>query len=123
MVLAVLGSIILALGAAYWLASRRRPARDRASAAAKTPRRFGAVEIRIRHGACEAARALEGQRFLSRDAPALPLPGCGAPQCSCTFAKLSDRRTEQRRLEHGGLTVSMFLTSSRRQKRDRRRAE
>jgi hypothetical protein len=81
------------------------------------------VEIRTRSGACEPARALEGQRFLAKDAPALPLPSCDVAKCSCTFAKLSDRRTEDRRFEHGGLSAAMFLKTNRRAKRERRRAQ
>jgi hypothetical protein len=76
----------------------------------------------MRRGACDGARALEGQRFLVKDAPSLPLKGCTAAQCSCSFGKLSDRRTEGRRLEHGGLSATLFLTNSRRKKRDRRAA-
>ena len=125
MILALIGALVVATGAAYWLVFRRRAAtQDLAPRQAKaTGGRFGAVEIRIRRGACEAARALEGQRLLSKEAPALPLPACTAAQCSCKFAKWSDRRAEARRLEHGGLSASIFLANNRRTKRERRRAE
>jgi hypothetical protein len=123
MLLALVGSLILAAAAAYWLTTRRSRPRNRPAPERKTGGRFGAVEIRLRNTACEAARALEGQRFLSKDAPALPLPACSAAKCSCSFAKLSDRRSDGRRSEHGGPTAALFLTRNRRNTRDRRRAE
>lgn len=120
--------VVLALlavaAAAYWLTAGRaaapRPARREAPAGG----RFGSVEIRTRGGACEAARALEGQRFLAKDAPALPLAACSAAQCSCGFAKLGDRRTGIRRLLQGGFSASLFAAANRRTKqRDRRAGE
>jgi hypothetical protein len=36
------------------------------------------------------------------------------------FAKLSDRRTDERRLDHGALNASLFLTANRREQSDRR---
>jgi hypothetical protein len=121
MTLVLIGALILAAGVA-WLVGRRAKARQDAPRTARIAGSFGSVEIRTRKGACEAARSLEGQRFLSKEAPALPLTGCAAPQCSCSFAKLSDRRTDSRRLEHGGLSASFFQAVNRRAERERRRA-
>jgi hypothetical protein len=139
--LASIGTLAAAsAGAAYWLASRRRaprsdpqptprlgaPVTQRSSAPpaprAKLGGRFSAVQIRPRSGACRAAQLLQGHPFLAKDAPALPLPECNAARCSCTFSKLPDRRSDGRRLEHGGLSASLFLATNRRTKRDRRRA-
>jgi hypothetical protein len=74
----------------------------------------------VRHPACEPARGLRGQRYLANEAPALPLPGCTAPHCSCAFVKLSDRRTDDRRLDHAGLSASLFLSKNRRDQGGRR---
>jgi hypothetical protein len=117
-------AVILAAGAAYWFTTRRAaPRADRSSAQPpKAGGRFGGVEIRTRGGACRAAHVLQGQRFLSKDAPSLPLPDCTHVKCACTFSKLLDRRTEGRRLDHGGLNASLFLAKNRRTKRDRRAA-
>ena len=70
--------------------------------------------------ACEAARALEGERFLANQSPALPLAGCSKARCDCRFAKLSDRRTDDRRWGHDGLNAAMFNTAQRRKLADRR---
>jgi hypothetical protein len=132
---ASIGALAIAsAGAAYWLVSRRETARAEAPPRRETPRsdppaaprsklggRFSAVQIRARSGACRPAQLLQGQRFLAKDAPLLPLPECKAPRCSCTFSKLPDRRSDGRRLEHGGLSTSFFQAVNRRMKRDRRR--
>src|SRR5262245_49565648 len=130
--LASIGALAAAsAGAAYWLVSRRLAARPdpqpvprlgAPAPRAKLGGRFSAVQIRPRNGACRAAQLLQGHPFLAKDAPALPLRECKAERCSCTFSKLPDRRSDGRRLEHGGLSASLFLATNRRKKRDRRRA-
>jgi hypothetical protein len=120
---ALIGALIVAAVGAYWLQHRRAKGATPAARDTKGPRRFGAVEIRFRAGACEAACALEGQRFLANEAPALPLPKCTAAKCSCAFVKHTDRRSDDRRFEHGGLGASMFQSANRRAKRDRRSEE
>jgi hypothetical protein len=122
MFFALIGALV-SVGAAYWLVSCREPLPPIPPATrAKAGGRFSSVEIRPRGSACRASRLLEGQRFLSKDAPALPLPECTAVRCSCAFSKLRDRRTDGRRLDHGGLSASLFLAANRRAKRDRRQA-
>jgi hypothetical protein len=126
MLVAVLVAIGCIAGAVYRLA-RRRQAESRAAPPlpptnAKAGGRFGAVEIRSRGAACRAAHAIRGHRFLAKDAPSLPLQGCTLEQCACSFSKLKDRRSEGRRLDHGGLSASLFVATNRRQKKDRRRA-
>ena len=47
---------------------------------------------------CKAAGALQGQRFLSSEAPTLPLQGCSNPRsCHCRYRHHPDRRHERRR--------------------------
>jgi hypothetical protein len=124
MFVALIGALVASFGTVFWLVSRREAPRKEAQPAPrkKTAGRFGAVEIRPRGGACQAALRLTGHRFLAKNAPALPLQDCAAERCACTFSKLPDRRTDARRLEHDGLSAAMFLTKNRRGKRDRRRA-
>jgi hypothetical protein len=48
--------------------------------------------------------ALEDARFLSDEAPSLPLAGCKTPQsCRCVYVHFNDRRTEVRRDTDSGL--------------------
>jgi hypothetical protein len=120
--LALLAALAVAAAAALRLVARRPVPAPGPPPTVKAGGRFGAVQIRPRGKACRAAHLLAKHRFLAKDAPALPLRECTAARCACTFSKLPDRRTDGRRLDHGGLTASLFLAASRRQKRDRRRA-
>ncbi len=43
-------------------------------------------------GGCAAIKSLQGKRFLEREAPGLPVPGCVASRCSCIYAHHDDRR-------------------------------
>ncbi|MDO9600001.1 MAG: hypothetical protein Q7J47_19980 [Azoarcus sp.] len=58
---------------------------------------FHAVEVRSKGGGCEAARAVHGKRFLSTEAPPIPLPSCKRSSCSCVYVHFDDRRSQQRR--------------------------
>ena len=63
-----------------------------------------AVAILPGESACSAARELHGKRFLSRNAPRLPLPDCTKQdQCECKYRHLSDRRGDFRRIGDDGV--------------------
>lgn len=64
---------------------------------------YHCVEIVGDEGLCQSAIKLKGKRFLSDDAPALPLAGCTKADCSCRYQHHEDRRgqTEDRRLDFG----------------------
>ena len=119
--IATLVAIGVLAAVAYWW-SRRSLSRRVPSRTTRAADRFAAVEIRRRGGACEVARALAGRRFLANQVPALPLAGCKNKRCDCRFAKLSDRRTDDRRWGHDGLSAAMFNTAQRRKIADRRDA-
>jgi len=54
--------------------------------------------------ACAAVEAIAQQRFLSEDAPRLPLEQCANPgDCVCRYKHFSDRRTDPRRESDVGL--------------------
>lgn len=65
---------------------------------------YHCISIRSPKGACEAAKQLMGKRFLSREAPPLPLPNCTAKHCQCRYAHHDDRRVggEERRAPFKG---------------------
>ena len=82
------------------LKRHRKTAEDAAAAskrAAAAGRRWHAVSIVVRSTACAAAQVCKGKRFLSAQAPRLPLPGCDAAQCGCKYRHHEDRRDGPRR--------------------------
>ena len=59
---------------------------------------FHGIAIEPGSRSCEAVRELAGKRFLSEDAPRLPLDECQCvPDCRCVYRHFSDRRTDVRR--------------------------
>lgn len=75
---------------------------------------FHGIAIEPCEGACEAARALARERFLSEEAPRLPLDGCTrAQRCRCTYRHFSDRRTDVRREADLGLPHRVLLHDQR----------
>ncbi len=60
--------------------------------------RYRGVQVNgIRADCCAAVQAVAGQRFLSDEVPMLPLGGCDASDCQCTYELFDDRRTDFRR--------------------------
>jgi hypothetical protein len=55
--------------------------------------------VAVEHGwhACNTAQRLGETRFLSKEAPPLPLPGCSLRPCQCRYKHFDDRRAEERR--------------------------
>jgi hypothetical protein len=58
---------------------------------------YHAVSIVPGGSCCNAARELRTQRFLSREAPPLPLAGCTVASCRCSYKHFDDRRMRARR--------------------------
>ena len=75
--------------------------------------------------ACDAARLLAGRRFLSRDAPSLPLKNCDNAACTCRYEHYDDRRKGARRAGEIGVTIDGYVAEERREpiKRDRRKKD
>jgi hypothetical protein len=84
--------------------------------------RWSAVAVVSTSGACEAARAMKGKRFLGAEAPRLPLKDCTSPAgCRCTYRKYADRRAGPRREEdQTGMRRSGLAQQERRVRRGRR---
>jgi hypothetical protein len=87
--------------------------------------RWHAVSVVPTSQSCEAARALKERRFLSKQAPRLPLAECTrGEQCQCTYRKYSDRRAGARREEESlGGRRSRDKGSERRAGRGRRETD
>jgi len=85
-------------------------------------RRWHAVSVKTGPGACPAATSGRTRRWLSREAPLLPLPGCLKPDtCQCTYQHHDDRRAGGRRAEEvDAFRAPMHVSTERRGRRDRR---
>lgn len=82
--------------------------------------RWHAVRVVPGKVSCEAVRQLRSQRFLSAEAPRLPLPGCAAGTgCDCVYRHYADRRSGPRRAAERGFVPSP-APEERRECRDRR---
>jgi hypothetical protein len=67
---------------------------------------FHGIEVVPGAEACQAARAILGHRYLSDEAPRLPLESCSKPRvCRCVYRHYRDRRTDIRRESDVGLPV------------------
>jgi hypothetical protein len=77
--------------------------------------------IRGRH-ACEAVVKLNGRKWLSAEAPQLPVTGCDAKQCDCRYRHHADRRSADRR-ETSGLVSAPPKEGERRTGRIDRRGK
>ncbi len=90
-------ALVLVLLIAAWIFLHRRRSGNsdetgpllRTSTAEPT---FHAVSIIFSDNACNAAKELDGRRFLSSAAPRLPLAECDVLECSCRFVHHKDRR-------------------------------
>ncbi len=67
---------------------------------------FHAVSIHSATEGCPAVESLKLQRFLSKEAPSLPLADCGAQGCSCKYIHHSDRRSGARNRRCGAVEKS-----------------
>ncbi len=99
----------------------RKPGTDKPKA---SERRWHAVAVKPCPGACAAAVSGTSRRWLSREAPMLPLPDCTQPdRCRCTYQHHEDRRTgEGRRAEETDAFARPAQVSHERRKRGTRRA-
>jgi len=120
MILMVVAALVLL---ALWL---RYGAKRPQVRAARVPDRkrptdnFRCVEIRYRNDACEAVKQIGPKRFLSGEAPEIPVPGCDAAKCVCRYVHHADRRHMDRRSPIA-YQPPASAGGERRIKRDRRR--
>ncbi len=93
----LLAILLVAVVIGAWLFLRRkesgtaRPAESRRKLPSST--KFHAVSLKFARDACNAAKALDGRRFLSSAAPRIPLDECDAAECHCRFVHHKDRRS------------------------------
>jgi hypothetical protein len=99
--------------------SSDRPARKTASRAVPRPAGnacdYRAVSLAPSLECCTATKGAASRRYLWREAPRLPLPGCElGSNCTCKFTKHADRRDGDRRLLGCDSTKQWFMGKERR---------
>lgn len=88
----------------------------------KMSSKWHAITLQLEETSCAAAAQCRNKRFLSAQAPMLPMRECDrSASCPCKFKHLDDRRTGRRRSDdvHRGLR-SEFIECNRRAARGRR---
>ena len=104
---------------AVLIESRDDPKRPPSGQPKGARNRWHSVGIVSTGAACAAARACKDKRFLSTEAPRLPLAECDAAACKCKYRHFEDRRAGDRRSDDPMPTRKM-PTTNRRMKKGRR---
>jgi hypothetical protein len=72
---------------------------------AHIPKKWHAISVDAKALSCMVAQDLRKKRFLSKEAPALPLEGCTKrSRCPCTYKHHDDRRSKSRRDSEAGIS-------------------
>ena len=95
-------------------------AQSSATAKERALKRWHAVTVSAGQNACAAAKACKGKRFLSKEAPSLPLEGCDSAKCHCTYRHFDDRRGAPRRRDEAIGPTASRANAERRKKGGRR---
>ncbi len=74
-----------------------RPVAEKSTSGPPKKSPWHAVSIVRGRCACEVVCQLNGQRWLSNQAPKVPVTGCDSAQCSCHYRHHEDRRVQDRR--------------------------
>jgi hypothetical protein len=85
------------------------------------PYRSASISAEKCNSACEAVKAIQGQRFLLQDVPTIPMPECTSRNCQCGYVRYKDRRRamgERRALF--GLNSSRHVDNGEPERRERR---
>jgi hypothetical protein len=91
----------------------------------RAPSQWHAVAIRPKGDSCEAVQACRSARYLSKEAPRLPLAECTTSDtCTCVYKHHEDRRLKSRRHdETGELRRNVKAGQERRLRGDRRKPD
>jgi hypothetical protein len=96
-----------------------------ATSAARATSHWHAVAIKPKGQCCDAVQAHRSARYLSNDAPRLPLTECSTSDtCTCIYKHHADRRAQPRReAERDGLRRGGKIAQERRLTHDRRKTD
>ena len=114
--------LILAFaGTLAWLLVRLFPRRGRsrtgAQMGAARAKAFSAVSVYCAPTGCQAAKSMKGRRFLSSDAPHLPLDECTVKKCHCVYRHHTDRRTGNGERRAIGTGTAYLISNSEKDRR------
>ena len=103
MVQALVFVSLVAVIAVYWWRHSSPQKKPLATPVARRDVRnsYHCVEVCAGNPACESVRQLGHLRFLSREAPSLPVSDCNTSSCTCSFIHHDDRREDDRRHPYG----------------------
>jgi hypothetical protein len=88
------------------------------------PNHWHAVCVEAKASSCSAAHELRKKRFLSKEAPSLPLRECGNPSgCQCIYKHHEDRRGNPRRKGQQSFTSTQKIPKSERRESKGRRSD
>ena len=112
--------LILIVIVLFWLYLKRSkahssPTPKHSSTASSRKKEFSAVSIQIGPHACSAANYLRDKKFLSSQAPALPLSKCDISDCRCKYSHHKDRRSEDDRRYPSAIMQGVFSDKEKRE--------
>ncbi len=93
----VLVMLVAAVAFGWRYAAGKKKLRAAPVSRLKPHKIYHCVEVRTGSPACKAVQDLGNTRFLSEEAPSLPLSGCTMGKCTCSFIHYDDRRDDDRR--------------------------
>jgi len=80
-----------------------RRGQDRSGLDRRQPSPWYAVSVVPGQESCTLVKLHQGTRWLSAEAPRLPVPGCDAKHCDCRYRHYADRRANvQRKQDRDG---------------------
>jgi hypothetical protein len=116
--------LVAALGFGLHHAARHPRYQVSRTARRDARRNYHCVEVRAGAYTCGAAQKLEHVRFLSDEAPSLPVPGCRVEKCTCRYIHHDDRREDARRNPYRqGHGMTPAVAGERRSRIDRRKSD
>jgi len=117
--------LFLTVVALWWRRTARQKKQHAAPAARQNARRsYHCVEVRKGTPACKASQQFGRARFLSDEAPRLPVSGCTEEKCTCSFMHHDDRREDDRRHPYGQLaSIPPAISGERRSRTERRQSQ
>lgn len=94
----IVGLVILAAAVLFFYKPLMTKLRPNQSASLKAdpdaPTHYRAVSISYDEQACQAAKELSDEKYLTGSTPTLPLQNCDLEQCNCRYVHHDDRRNE-----------------------------